>query len=217
MEIVPGVHLVPGVIANPYLRIDSDGLTLVDTGLLRSEKKILQYIGTLGFSPRDLKRIAITHADGDHVGGLAALKAASGARVYASAVEAEAIAAGRMSRPLKARGLRKALFAAIAPLFRARPAAVDDVLTSGQVLPVLGGLHVIATPGHTPGHISLFAPSAGILLAGDSMVSRNGELRPSGGANTWDEAQAIASTQAQLALGARVVCLGHGPVVRIRE
>ena len=46
-----------------------------------------------------------------------------------------------------------------------------NCLSDGQILPVLGGLRVIETLGHTPGHISLFAPSAGILFCGDSIVS----------------------------------------------
>jgi glyoxylase-like metal-dependent hydrolase (beta-lactamase superfamily II) len=147
------------------------------------------------------------------VAGLAALKAASGARVYASPVEAEAIAAGRMSRELRLRGIYKWLFAAAAPLFKFKPVAVDERLADGQVLPVLGGLRVVATPGHTPGHISLYAPAVGVLFVGDSLVSERDGLRPSRGANTWDEAQALESVRLQAALGAHVVCPAHGPVV----
>lgn len=214
MEIAAGAHLIPSVIAHPYLIVESDGLTLIDAGLPWSANKILKYIITLGYAPTDLRRIVITHADGDHVGGLAALKAASGARAYASAIEAEAIAAGRQSRQIKPHGLQRWLFAALAPVFKVRPVTVDEVLTGDEILPVLGGLRVLETPGHTPGHISLFAPSAGILFAGDSMVSEHGNLRVSRGMNTWDEAQAAESMKLQMALGARIICVGHGPVVR---
>jgi glyoxylase-like metal-dependent hydrolase (beta-lactamase superfamily II) len=213
MEIIPNVHLIPGVIANPYLIVDPDGLTLIDAGLRGSQAKILKYIAGLGHKPGDLRRIVITHADGDHVGGLAALRQATGARVSASRIEAEAIAAGRQSRELKTRGVQKLALGLIAPLFRARPAVVDEVLAADQTLPVLGGLRVIETPGHTPGHISLFAPAAGILFAGDSMVSSGGALREPRGMNTWDEQLAIESVRRQAALGARIVCVGHGPVV----
>ena len=92
MEIIPNVHLVPKTVANPYLLIDPDGLTLIDAGLPGSHKKILRYMAGLGCAPGDLKRILITHADFDHVGGLAPLKKATGARVYASPVEAQALA-----------------------------------------------------------------------------------------------------------------------------
>lgn len=213
MEILPNVHLIPGVVANPYLIIDPDGLTLIDAGLSRGGKKILAYIAGLGRAPADLRRIVITHADADHTGGLAALKAASGAQVYASPVEAEAIAAGGSSRELKLSGLRRLLFKVADLVYKPRPVRVDELVSDGQELPVLGGLRVVATPGHTPGHISLFAPSAGVLFGGDSMVSENGVLRPSRGFNTWDEDRALESVQLQAALGARIVCVGHGPVV----
>lgn len=214
MEVTANVHVIPGVVVNVYLIVDADGLTLIDTGLARSGKKILSYMASLGYSPQDLKRIVITHADGDHVGGLAALKAASGARVYASPIEAETIATGRMSRGLKLRGLQKWLFAAVALLFKFKPVAVDERVADGQVLPVLGGLRVVATPGHTPGHISLYAPSAGALFAGDSLASGADGLRLPPGATTWDEAKALESVRLQAQLGARIVCPAHGPVVK---
>jgi glyoxylase-like metal-dependent hydrolase (beta-lactamase superfamily II) len=213
-EVAANVHVIPGAVVNTYLIVDSDGLTLIDTGLARNGKKILKYMAGLGYSPKDLKRIIITHADGDHVGGLAALKAVSGARVYASAIEAEGIAAGRMSRELKLRGLQKWLLAAAAPLFKLKPAAVDEQVTDGQVLPVLGGLRVVATPGHTPGHISLYAPAAGVLFVGDSLVSGADGLRPSPGVSTWDEAKALESVRLQAALGAYIVCPAHGPAIK---
>src|SRR5512135_2094214 len=56
MEIIPDVHLIPDVVANPYLIVDSSGLTLIDAGLPGSHKAILKYIGGLGFSPKDLVR-----------------------------------------------------------------------------------------------------------------------------------------------------------------
>jgi glyoxylase-like metal-dependent hydrolase (beta-lactamase superfamily II) len=214
MEIIPNVHVIPSVVANVYLIIDPDGLTLIDAGLAQNGKKILKYIADLGHSPPDLRRILITHSDGDHVGGLAALKSTSGAPAYASPIEAEAIAAGRRSRELKLSGPARWLFGLAAPWFNVKPVAVDETVTDGQELPVLGGLRVIETPGHTPGHISLFAPSAGILFPGDSLVSRGNRLYPSRGANTWDAAQALESVKRQAALGARIVCPAHGPVVK---
>jgi len=74
-------------------------------------------------------------------------------------------------------------------------------------------LRVVETFGHTPGHISLFAPSAGILFVGDSLVSDKNGLRGSRGANTWDQDKANAAVRKQAALGARIVCSGHGSVV----
>jgi glyoxylase-like metal-dependent hydrolase (beta-lactamase superfamily II) len=215
MEVIPNVHLIPNVIANPYLIIDPQGLTLIDAGLRGSDRKILRYLAERGFSAHDLTRIILTHADPDHVGGLQALKRASGARVCASRIEADAISKGIPSRGMVPTGfVPRAFMAMLRPFLKAAPVDVDEILSDGQVLTVLGGLQVLDTPGHTPGHISLFAPTSGVLFCGDSIVSRGGDLVGSIPANTWNQAQAAISVRKQESLGARVVCSGHGPVVR---
>jgi glyoxylase-like metal-dependent hydrolase (beta-lactamase superfamily II) len=214
MEIITNVHLIPGIVATPYLLIDPDGLTLIDAGLPRNHGKILKYLASLGYAPSDLKRILITHADGDHYGSLAALRKATQARTFASAIEAQAIAAGRMSRPLKLSGIRKILFSVVMELYRPKPVQVDEILAGGQELPVLGGLRVIETPGHTPGHLSFFAPSPAILFSGDSLFCTPDRIEPSRGVNTWDETLAKSSAKIQAGLGAKIVCPGHGPVLK---
>jgi glyoxylase-like metal-dependent hydrolase (beta-lactamase superfamily II) len=215
MEVFPNVHHIPDIIANPYLIIDPDGLTLIDTGIPGSDKKILKYISGLGRSPSDLKRIIITHSDMDHIGSLYPLKKATGARTYASSIEANAIATGKPSRPIKS-GLtmRRLMFMVVGIWMKPKPMQVDEILKDGQVLPVLGGLRVVETVGHTPGHISLFAPKSGVLFPGDSMVSDDTGLQGSRPAVTWDAAKANESVRKQAALGANIVLPGHGPVVR---
>ena len=215
MKIIDNVFVVPGVVANPYIIVDADGLAVIDTGLPRSEKKILAYVASLGKYARDVKRIILTHSDIDHVGGLSALRKATGARTYAGKIEAEAIAAGKPSREINPSGfsLRRVLFTLMRPFFKATPFQVDEILTDGQTLPVLGGLRVIDTAGHTPGHISLFAPTVGILFCGDSMVSDEKGLHGSRSGVTWDDAKAKEVVRKQSALGAHIVCSGHGPVV----
>ncbi len=215
MKITDNIFVVPGVVANPYILVDDDGLTVIDTGMPGSEKKILAYITGLGKSARDVKRIIITHADLDHFGGLAALQKASGARTYASQIEANAIAKGKSSREIKPSGfsLRRILFTVLRPFIKATPSQVHEIIAEGQTLPTLGGLQVLETPGHTPGHISLFAPAVGALFCGDSMVSDEKGLQGSRPGITWDEAKARESERKQAGLGARIVCSGHGPVV----
>jgi glyoxylase-like metal-dependent hydrolase (beta-lactamase superfamily II) len=65
MKIIDNVFVVPGVVANIYILVDDDGLTIIDAGLPRSEKKILAYVAGLGKSARDVKRIILTHSDLD--------------------------------------------------------------------------------------------------------------------------------------------------------
>ena len=171
MQIIENVHHIPDVSCNTYLIVESDGLTLIDAGLPGSSPKILAYMAGLGKTPRDLKRILITHSDWDHVGGLRAIQKATGARTYASQVEAQAIAEGRSSRPAKLPSSTPLLRKLKRFFFKPRPFKVDEILTDGQVLPILGGLRVLDTVGHCPGHVSLFAAAKSILFCGDSMVT----------------------------------------------
>ncbi len=215
MKIVEGVYVVPGVVANTYILVEPDGITIIDAGLPRSQKKILAYVSSLGKAPADVKRIVLTHSDIDHIGSLAALQKATGARTYASQIEAQAIAGGKPSRMIRPRGfsLKRSIRNLLRQLMRPAPGTVDEIVAEGHTLPVLGGLRVLETPGHTPGHISLFAPSAGILFCGDSMVTDQRGIHGSRPGLTWDDAKARESERKQAALGARIVCSGHGPAV----
>lgn len=214
MEIIPNVHLITGPAVNCYLIVEPGGLTLIDTGISTYEKKILATIADLGHSVHDLKRILLTHSDGDHVGSAAALKAASGAAVYASPIEAEAIEAGIASREPRFNWWMRKLSGMMANLFKYEPVKVDHLLTPGMDLPVLEKLWVVPTPGHTPGHISFYSAAAKILFAGDSVRAKNDELIIATGPVLWDEAEALASIRLQAAMRPRIVCAGHGKVVK---
>jgi glyoxylase-like metal-dependent hydrolase (beta-lactamase superfamily II) len=215
MKIIDNVYLVPGVMANAYIISDADGLTIIDTGMPYSEKRILEYVTRLGRSAVDVKRILITHADLDHYGCLAALHKATGACIYAGRIEAEAIAKGQSSRPVnKSVGhFQRFMIGLMGRLLKFTPLQVDEILAEGEVLPVLGGLQVVETPGHAPGHLSYYAPSAGILFCGDSMRSDGGGLRGSRSRNDWDHSMADASVRKQARLRPQIICPGHGPAV----
>lgn len=212
MQLADGVFLVPEVAANSYVIVDADGLTLIDAGLPRSHSRILRFISSLG-RRAEIKRILLTHSDWDHVGSLAALHKATGARTYASRIEADAMAAGRSSRPTRLPASTSLIRRLMRRFMSPRPFQVDEILEDGQVLPVLGGLRVVDTAGHCPGHISFFSPSTGILFCGDSMVTDEQGIHGSRPIFTWDPVMAQNAVQKQASLGARIVCSGHGPVV----
>ncbi|HEX9012810.1 MAG TPA: MBL fold metallo-hydrolase, partial [Anaerolineaceae bacterium] len=145
-----------------------------------------------------------------HTGGLAALRAATGAAAAASQPEAEAIRAGTSSRKVGHRGIFGFLLRAISPFNLARPSPVDEILTPGQTLPVLGGMQVLSTPGHTPGHISLWCPGPQILFAGDSLVTRSGSFQVYQNWNVWRPDLAVESFRSQAQLHPALICAGHG-------
>ncbi len=97
VETVPGMHAIgpsshgqrQGGYSRAYLFEDVDGLTLVDTLWDTDAHMILEYLWRIGRTPRDIKHIVMTHAHRSHLGGLATLKALSGATVHSHPEEAE--------------------------------------------------------------------------------------------------------------------------------
>jgi glyoxylase-like metal-dependent hydrolase (beta-lactamase superfamily II) len=211
MEIISGVHVLKNSFVNMYLILEPEGCTLIDTGMPKGGAKlVLETLQSLGRKPSDLKRILITHADVDHTGSVQALKAATGASVYASRHDGEKMALGLFGRP------GKGIAGFMTKIFLAAPApqAADVFLEDGQELPVLGGLKAIFTPGHTPGHVSFFNSSQKILFAGDSLNTMGGKLQFSDGPFTDNFVQGQNSVRIEAALGAEIVCCGHGVPMR---
>lgn len=108
--------------------------------------------------------------------------------------------------------------AGVAPLVSASLyAGTADVaaITSAKQLKAINdgdevfGLQIIGTPGHTAGHVSVFDPSTGVLVAGDALRTTDG-LASSDPAHTADPAQASASVRKLAALKVRTILPGHG-------
>ena len=213
MQLAPNVHQIPLGVVNAYLIVENDRLTLIDAGMDKRARRILKAIRELGHAPTDLKQILLTHTDVDHVRGVETLVAASGAHVHASRMEADALARGEPTRHLKLKGILKWLYDVGQPMMRFGAMQVDGVLEAGQLLPILDGLEVIPSPGHTQEHISFYLRKQRILFAGDSFRSNKTGLMISTGVNTWDEEAAKASAARQKECQPEIVCVGHGPVV----
>jgi glyoxylase-like metal-dependent hydrolase (beta-lactamase superfamily II) len=210
-EVITGVYQLPNSFVNMYLILEPDGLTLIDAGVAKSGAKVvLDALQKLGRPPSDLKRILITHADPDHIGSVAALKAATGAQVVIGRGEAAAMAAGKPSRPPKNPVVRLM----IGLMMKIEPLKTDVELEDGAELPVLGGLRVIASPGHTRGHVAYFSPRDRILFAGDAMLVSKGKLSWSDGPFTQDYAEGLRTVRKLEGLNPSVVCCGHGNPVR---
>lgn len=121
------------------------GHVLIDGATDKAAPGVLANIRKLGFDPRDVKLILSTHEHDDHVGGLAALKVATGARLLARAPARAALEAGRVDADDPQ--------AAIASRFPG--VKVDRIVTDGEVVKL--GKHSFtahATPGHTSGGTS---------------------------------------------------------------
>ncbi|RDI39903.1 MBL fold metallo-hydrolase [Falsibacillus pallidus] len=209
---------------HPVLIWDDNEALLIDTGFPGQLPLFKGAFEKAGVRMDSLSTILITHQDIDHIGSLSALldEAERAIKVLASSVEQpyiqgdkrllkitdEAISKVEASLPSDIPEQWKQSFISI--LKNPPKAPVDRVITKGEVLDIGGGLTVLATPGHTPGHISLFHHASKTLIAGDAMVVENGELQGPSPAVTIDMKSAMLSLKQLLELDIDKVICYHG-------
>ena len=165
---------------NAYVLVRGKEAAVVDTGTSGNASKIADVVRTVGLGWNAVHHVILTHYHADHMGSVG--------EVLAAAPKATAYAGAadipqiKSPRPLKAVGDNDEVF----------------------------GLRVIATPGHTPGHVCVFDPAGSLLILGDAMNNIGSKL---GGPNpqyTADMAQAHRSVKKLAKLTFQRAVFGHG-------
>ncbi len=205
---------------HPVLLVDDKSMVLVDCGFSGFLPAVEQAALGHGLDLQNLTHVIITHHDHDHMGALHALKSKyPKVRVLSSREEEPYICGREKSLRLAQAEKRqaelpddhKAFGEAFIKLLRGvQPQAVDDTVQDGDVLPFCGGVHVIATPGHTPGHISLYLPIQKVLIAGDAAVLENERAAIANPAFTLDMEAAQRSLEKLLESDAETIVFYHG-------
>jgi glyoxylase-like metal-dependent hydrolase (beta-lactamase superfamily II) len=190
-SVAPTVHAIPLIGATAYAILE-DEITVIDAGMRGSLPRLHAAIRALGRSPEEIARFVVTHAHPDHIGG------AGDADVLLHPADRDRtlqLNAGTIARRVAQRR----------PI---RTIAIAD----GDVLPILGGLRVVHTPGHTPGSVCLYAGRDGLLFSGDAL------WRDAGGAlhrpnRYWSEDLIAARTSVSrlAALDVGTILFGHLP------
>jgi len=206
LEIVPRVHALRVIGAKAHLIVE-DEITLIDAGHRGSGRLVQRYLARIGRSPRDITRIVCTHGHPDHIGGVAELAAATGAAIHIHPSDAERLRTG--FRDVLANPVPGQVIA-----FLTRPLTDPKPLLDGDVLPALGGLQVVHTPGHTPGSVCFYAPAPRLLFTGDVLQLRQGRLVGPHHVFSDDLAEARRSVARLAELDADTILFAHYPPLR---
>jgi glyoxylase-like metal-dependent hydrolase (beta-lactamase superfamily II) len=218
-ELAPDVWQVRAPLRN-LVNVYVIGDVLIDAGMRYDTRRIIK---ALRSRDRPVQAHALTHAHPDHLGSSHAVCQEFGVPFWVGGEDAAAaenpglIADGMAKVPLPAlkpaaRFLAGAYVASQSP--HGHP--VDRWLSAGDEV---AGFEVLATPGHTAGHVSFWREADRVLIAGDVVwnfhfvAGRPGLTEPVSAANL-DSAQNRESARRLAALRPELVCFGHGPPLR---
>lgn len=172
IPLAPGVWRVPllGDWVNGFILRDLDGqVTLIDMGVSRSGPKVMAALSSIGSGPRDVTRLLLTHCHPDHAGGAAYVSRETGRPVDVHTADAEFVRSGTQPPPDQSSRIGKLM--RLLPDPKVEPVTIGDELSDGQVVQFAGGIRVVHTPGHSPGHASFLHEESGVLITGDAIFN----------------------------------------------
>lgn len=171
---------------NPVLLIDKNDVVLVDCGYPNFLSLLEDEMKSKGIDPNSLTKVLITHHDDDHMGSLSELKEKyPNIKVVSSEIDSEYISGKKKSLRLEqAEKVLKDLpeeqkqfgIEFCETLRKIKPVNVDILVKDGDYFDWGGGCQVISTPGHMPGHISLYLKETNSVITGDAAVIENNKL-----------------------------------------
>jgi glyoxylase-like metal-dependent hydrolase (beta-lactamase superfamily II) len=167
----------------PTLMWDDDNVILIDTGIPGNLETIKKQMGAAGTSFDKLSKIIATQQDIDHIAGIKGILSKNPEiTVLAHEEDKPYIQGDKKVKRLNSKfmdrikDLPEEEQLKIVDMFENSCVKVNSTLSDGEVLLYCGGITVIHTPGHTPGHICLYHQMSKTLIAGDAMNILDGQL-----------------------------------------
>lgn len=169
----------------PTVIKDGSNLTLIDTGYPKQIEYIKSALEKDGLDINNIKTIILTHQDIDHIGNVKdILNLVPHIEIISYNEEAEYINGNKtpckveyMERNLdKMDEKGKKFYHLFKTFFENNKINVDKVVKNGDVISKGEAMKVIATPGHTPGHMCLYIEKYKLLIAGDLLLLKDGNI-----------------------------------------
>ena len=196
-----------------YLVHRPGGFVLIDTGMDSQARDVAAGLAAAGGTFDEVCAVVLTHWHNDHAAGARETQARSGAKVYCGQAEVPFVVR-ETRRPGWIGSLgdrwpeRGPLVLAKGLLTNAPRRAVEEPVVAADS-DEIEGLQVVATPGHTPGHISVWEPDRRILFTGDALAVVGGSIRHMSRSVTPDRDEAKRSMQRVIELEPAIICPGH--------
>ncbi len=226
-QVATGIHRVADGLVNWYLVEDGGEVALYDAGWPRSWPRIESELAGLRRSVGDVTAIVLTHGHPDHLGAAEKARQATGAPVYVNEQEIArtrgkakgaspfTLVPGLLPTLYRPPALGFVLHATVRGFMTPKWLETATAFSPGETLDVPGRPRVVATPGHTEGHISLHLEQQGVVVSGDAIATLDPLSRAEGprllpDALNGDPAQTRASLDALAALDAGTILPGHG-------
>lgn len=206
----------------PAIISDEQEMVLIDCGYSGFLPLLKDAAEKEGLEFNKLTKVIITHHDFDHMGALAQIKKEyPNIKILSSAEEEKYISGKEKSLRLQQ---AEALYDQLpesekenARNFHKMLESVENIkvdlgLQDKQFLDWCGGIEVITTPGHMPGHISIYLKETKTLIAGDALVVENGELMIANPQYTLDMQKAKESIRKLLSYKIEKILCYHGGI-----
>ncbi len=205
----------------PVVVAEGEKLVLFDTCFPGQYDILVDELTKIGFNVKNITKVALTHQDIDHTGNMAEILAVTN-NVKVLAHRAEEPYINGTKTPLKLAKLEanydnlpdnlKQICEGFKKGFAKNRVDVDKLLDDGEVLDLVGGIEVIYTPGHTVGHTCYYFTDIKMLIAGDMLTIKDGELAIADESIHHDYEEVKKSVQKLLKYDIETVVTFHGGV-----